>query len=1038
MKNPEVEDKHIHFGTIRKLPFAIAILDTDNKLVEISELWRHIFNVRDAQVSGKDFFEIHPVFKDHWRSILRDVMHGTVRRSLEEQLNYPDGRTQWIRWTASPWQEDTNVQSGVIIYCEDVTLRKNENERIKTRHSIESLLIEISDIFAASAVDGMDDLINFTIKKLGEFCKVDRSYVFFYDKEKKTISNTHEWCAQGISEQKDNLQKIPVEMLPNWLEQLQMLKPIYLHDIGLLGDEWELEKQSWLEQEIQTILSVPLKYKGELIGFAGFDSVQTKRKWKESEVMLLQVFADRVTTLLEKMRAEQALKANNEELEGIFKGIPDLIFKLDRNGRILGFRAGSNAKLNTDPKNFIRKKVDEVVPQSVAKKIVRSIDKVLTSNMSSMVEYPLEIDGVTNYFEAYINPINEDQVIAVIRDISHRKNTELMLQTNRELLAQTGKMAKVGGWEIDMKTYESKWTDEMFKIYGLEVDNQLSPEERIRFYHPDDRLKLKQAWEKAELMGESFDLELRLNAADKTKKWVHSIGQAKWQGKDIVKIYGTMQDITLQKQAELLAKQTTRELESFFNVSLDLFFIADMQGNLLKCNNAWSENLGYSKKQLKNRKFLEFVHSEDMQATLETLSQLIDHMKILNFVNRFKAVDGSYRFMEWRAQAHGDLIYAAARDITERRMAEDDLIKEKQRLEGIIAATNIGTWEWNIQTNRIEYNERWAEILGYTIEELQPITMDTFRKLAHPDDTYKSNELIEKCFRKEIDYYEYECRMIHKNGDIIWVSDRGKVVSWTPDGEPLLMLGTHADITARKKNEQERIATLNIISDQNKRLLNFTHIVSHNLRSHSGNFAMLLDLLRTEPTESGRKEVLDMLKSASDQLTETVNNLNEVVAVNTNVNERKYPVNLHYAIEKTKNNIQALIWENNVSIVNNVPESIAVNVVPAYLESILLNLFTNGIKYRAPGRAPVITFSCRKNGDYLELLVSDNGMGIDMERHGDKIFGMYKTFHGNKDARGIGLFISKNQMEAMGGNITVESKVGVGTTFKLQFYEPVV
>lgn len=138
-------------------------------------------------------------------------------------------------------------------------------------------------------------------------------------------------------------------------------------------------------------------------------------------------------------------------------------------------------------------------------------------------------------------------------------------------------------------------------------------------------------------------------------------------------------------------------------------------------------------------------------------------------------------------------------DITERRQMEADLEKERKRLAGIIEATNSGTWEWNVQTGETVFNERWAEIIGYTLEEISPISAKTWKNYCHPDDLKRCNEKLEKHFHEELPYYDVEVRMMHKNGGWVWVHDRGKVVSWTPEGKPLLMLGTHQDITERKQ-----------------------------------------------------------------------------------------------------------------------------------------------------------------------------------------------------------------------------------------------
>ena len=139
--------------------------------------------------------------------------------------------------------------------------------------------------------------------------------------------------------------------------------------------------------------------------------------------------------------------------------------------------------------------------------------------------------------------------------------------------------------------------------------------------------------------------------------------------------------------------------------------------------------------------------------------------------------------------------------------AEETLREERRRLADIIEADSAGTWEWNVQTGELITNRRWAEIVGYTLEELSPMSIGTWERIAHPDDLAASGDLLTKHFRGELAYYDIEVRVRHKSGDWVWVRDRGKVVSWTDEGEPLWMRGTHHDITDRKqKEEQLRLA----------------------------------------------------------------------------------------------------------------------------------------------------------------------------------------------------------------------------------------
>jgi PAS domain S-box-containing protein len=143
----------------------------------------------------------------------------------------------------------------------------------------------------------------------------------------------------------------------------------------------------------------------------------------------------------------------------------------------------------------------------------------------------------------------------------------------------------------------------------------------------------------------------------------------------------------------------------------------------------------------------------------------------------------------------------------------DILANKKEKLAGILEITNSGTWQWNIQTGETNFNERWANLIGYTLEEISPANIETWEKFAHPDDLKQSSELLKKLFNGEIDNYEFESRMKHKNGDWVWIRDRGKINEWDADGKPLAMFGIHEDINDRKKIEIALLKSIKELED---------------------------------------------------------------------------------------------------------------------------------------------------------------------------------------------------------------------------------
>ncbi|MGE4535408.1 PAS domain S-box protein [Halomonas sp.] len=147
--------------------------------------------------------------------------------------------------------------------------------------------------------------------------------------------------------------------------------------------------------------------------------------------------------------------------------------------------------------------------------------------------------------------------------------------------------------------------------------------------------------------------------------------------------------------------------------------------------------------------------------------------------------------------AAGEVIYI----VPEGRPIQEQ-VDARFRYQAILDGTHVGTWEWHIPSGETRFNDRWAEMIGYSLEELAPITIDTWLQFAHPDDLERSNAALQACFTGETEFYEAEVRMRHRDGDWIWVLDRGKVFSWDAAGNPLMMYGTHQDISERKRREE--------------------------------------------------------------------------------------------------------------------------------------------------------------------------------------------------------------------------------------------
>jgi PAS domain S-box-containing protein len=251
------------------------------------------------------------------------------------------------------------------------------------------------------------------------------------------------------------------------------------------------------------------------------------------------------------------------------------------------------------------------------------------------------------------------------------------------------------------------------------------------------------------------------------------------------------------------------ELKIIIESSPTLIWKSDVHKSVYYFNKAWLKFRGRTLDEEKDEGWMKGIHPDDLEECVKTYHEKFDQRTPFDIQYRLKRHDGEYRLIKDKGIPYFDKknvfkgFVGYCMDITDQKTAEGKLKEERKRLSGILEGTNSGTWEWNVQTGETVFNERWANIIGYTLSELAPVIIETWVELCHPDDLQKSNKVFDKLFNHEIDYYECEVRMRHKNGDWVWILDRGKVTTWTEDGKPLLVMGTHQDITDKKKAEEE-------------------------------------------------------------------------------------------------------------------------------------------------------------------------------------------------------------------------------------------
>jgi PAS domain S-box-containing protein len=381
---------------------------------------------------------------------------------------------------------------------------------------------------------------------------------------------------------------------------------------------------------------------------------------------------------------------------------------------------------------------------------------------------------------------------------------------------------------------------------------------------------------------------------------------------------------------------------------------------------------------------------------------------------------------------------AIATDVTEQKRADQALRESEERFRFL--AENVPGVIYLCREDEhftnIFISANIEKITGYSNTEFLSGSID-IADLIHREDFDRVDADFQKAIRERTPF-AIEYRIVHRSGVVRWVKESGSGINGK-DGTRLIE-GYISDITERKKaDEALLLSKLNLeaatleLQQQNHQLSEFAHIISHNLRAPVGNIQALISLLSEESSIEDYQLVFQNLQKTALNLRETLNELLDLLRVNKAHERERIPIRFDDILTKVKEDMMGEILNSNAWIVADFGDCPSVNYYKPYLESIVLNLLSNALKYRHPDREPEIRFETRLVDNKPVLRVKDNGLGIDLDKYRDQIFGLRQVFHGNTNAHGVGLFLTKTQIESMGGRISVQSVVGQGTTFTIEF-----
>jgi PAS domain S-box-containing protein len=461
-------------------------------------------------------------------------------------------------------------------------------------------------------------------------------------------------------------------------------------------------------------------------------------------------------------------------------------------------------------------------------------------------------------------------------------------------------------------------------------------------------------------------------------------------------------------------------------------------------NITWNKGIenvfGYKPEEVgdNSRWWFDKIHPEDsIRMSVKLYSFIEQKTEKWQDQYRFRCADATYKYVLHRSfllkDENGRAIrmIGAIQDITKQKEEEQRL----KLLETVITQSRDSILITEADSHdgkipRIVYvNPSFSRMSGYQSEEVVGKSPNIFK--GPNSDSSELQKLIkaiknkEECLIETISYTKSKEEYWVRHSMIPIFNAENVVSHW---------ISIQRDITEEKKLEKEKEHLIRELTQNNKDLKQFSYITSHNLRSPLSNLTGLLNLIEDIPIENEElKEILNGFNKSTHLLNETINDLVKVIIIKDNPSIQKEEVLLNEVFENVFNQLNFQIELHKPIIKLKFEKVTVLNINKAYIESILLNLLTNSIKYRSEDRKLKITISADQIDDNIILTFNDNGIGIDLERNRDKVFGLYQRFHNYPDSKGLGLYLVKSQVETMGGTISIDSEVNKGTSFTLIF-----
>lgn len=534
------------------------------------------------------------------------------------------------------------------------------------------------------------------------------------------------------------------------------------------------------------------------------------------------------------------------------------------------------------------------------------------------------------------------------------------------------------------------------------------------------------------LAGESFK-EIRNNG----DKWAEVSFYPIRMANEIVGVACHSHDITKSKQIEKKLLQSEKCYRRIVETAQEGIWVLDAQNKTTFVNKKMCEILEYTEEEMIGRTNFSFKDEKGKEiamAQIERRRQGIGETSETKFITKngrpIWTQLSANPIMDERGEYIGAL--AMITDITDRKKIERRLANSESRLKEAQAIAQIGSFEFDLEHHTDIWSDEIYNIYGIPKEENFP-SKKLFLSFIHPDDVEAVEKILNGCF-KTIERSIADFRFIRQDGTLRYGYCEVRA-EFSREGGPGRIFGILQDISERKMAELERAKIVHDLTLKHRELEQFAYVISHNLRAPVVNIIGASNVLQEVELSIQDKEILNQgISQSGRQLDDIIQDLNLILQTKTEIKTVKEWVRFSDLVDGIQINSRKLIQSSAVTIRCDFSEINGFLTIKSYLYSIFYNLISNSIQYRRPEVACLIEISSRRTEDKIELIFADNGMGIDLQKNADDIFGLYKRFHTHTEGKGMGLFMVKASVEALGGKIGIESMEGVGTRFTIELY----